>query len=195
MKTSYKLEIEALIKNEEFQKLATIGGQTPFHLEDNALVHTNMVAREAVGIFGQYSFMHLVALLHDIGKIYTGRLKTDGVNWEYPHHSDGGAIVLQIWRSLGIITLSGEDYILAKWLIFNHIQTLFMKGSRAECIENLKSRMQTLKGSGWFEDIMNVDVDQHFDKLVWLGVCDITGSKSAQSQDETIKKLQTLLVK
>ena len=170
---NYKEEIKALIANPEFQKLKTIGGHKVYHLEGNAYKHTMMVAKEAGEMFGRFSFMHYIAFLHDIGKIYTSVCNGPD-DWSYPHHSDGGALRLNRF-----IPFENENYITIQWYIFNHIKPLFFKGTRQEC-------MESIRGYAPFNDYM-------FNNLIKLVICDIKGSVSVNPQTAKINYLNSLL--
>ena len=85
--TDFKSIIEQLLQNKEFEKLEMVGGHTVYHLEGNALIHTLLVTEYAVWRWGKYTLMHLVALLHDVGKI-KHHVKNGENDYSYPHHSD-----------------------------------------------------------------------------------------------------------
>ena len=87
---NYQPLIDQIMQSNEFQKLKQIGGHKQFHLEGDAFYHTMLVVKAAERKFGKGHFMVLVALLHDIGKIYTSVCNGEN-DWSYPHHSDGGA--------------------------------------------------------------------------------------------------------
>lgn len=178
---NYQSLIDEIRSSKKFQELSKIGGHKEYHLEGNALVHTDLVVSEAEHKFGKGHFMVLVALLHDIGKIYTSinnePENPNSMNWSYPHHSDGGAKRLNEF-----IPETMKEFKSIQWYIFNHIQPLFWIGKDI----NVEA-----------EKIMSHVPNNDFNhcKMSWLrdlAVCDIKGSYSVKSQDQLINYLETI---
>lgn len=155
MKISEK--IKELWKNPEFLKLHEIGGHLEYHLEGDALRHTELVVEEAKKIWNPESPMILVAALHDIGKIYSSVCHGPG-NWEYPGHAQAGV------DNLGkFINPDDPLYPTLAWFIGNHIKPLFWKHSK-----NLERDFaKILPGPGELCTVKN---------LALLALCDVRGS-------------------
>lgn len=175
-----------ILYSKEFLKLQQIGGCRQYHQEGNALIHTFLVYLAAQKMFPSDLMMQCVALLHDIGKIYTGKLKpmtTD--DWEYPYHSTVGAQHL--------FTFIPEDLICfdeMQWYIYNHIKPLFwkQKGFNRSQAEFDVSHY----GKG---NLTKVEVTpERFNNLIDLVICDLQGSIPADYVDtiETINYLRSL---
>lgn len=114
---------EAIIIDENFQKLIEIGGGKRFHNEGNAFVHTMLVFNRACDMFDDYD-LQLAALLHDVGKVYTGKQKEDG-DWEYPNHSVVGAERLLEFMPDGFDDYPNLEKV--RFYVRNHIKPLFWK--------------------------------------------------------------------
>ena len=177
MTTDFKYLIEQLLQNKEFQKLELVGGHTTYHLEGDALAHTLLVAEFAKQRWGKFSKMHLVALLHDVGKI-THHVKNGENDFSYPHHADGGA------NELGnFIPEDIPEFNEVRWYVYNHIRPMFWDESitREEAKAKLRGRFN----------------DQMFDNLIGLVICDLKGSmcipEVQQNQDKKIKFLESLI--
>lgn len=113
---------EQVLVNKSFQKLTDIGGGKRYHNEGNAFVHTMIVFKHACDIFPDDFDMQMVALLHDVGKVYTGRKKEDG-DWEYPYHSVVGAETLLEFAPDDFYLYPGLEKI--RFYVRNHIKPLF----------------------------------------------------------------------
>lgn len=148
----YVIEI---INNPSFLKLKEIGGGKVYHNEGDAYIHSLLVYQESLH-YWQDSDMNLIALLHDVGKVYTGRIKEDG-NWEYPNHALAGAehIMEFLPDWLQADTCFVEK---AKWYVSNHVKPLFWKVAPEATFRNLN--------------------------LAKLALCDLAGSWSEKPQNE-----------
>lgn len=155
----YALEI---IDSPEFQQLQQIGGGRQYHQEGSAFVHSLLVFNNSFE-FWQDSPMNIIALLHDIGKIYTGRQKENG-DWEYPNHAKIGALHLLEFLP---IELQNNTWFCkeANYYIANHIKPLFWDQK------------------GYPEK------DGRTINLAKLAICDLKGSFSELSQDDKIRSL------
>jgi hypothetical protein len=173
---NYQPLIDEIMNSEEFQKLKKIGGHKVYHLEGDAFHHTMLVMEEAEKKFGKGHFMVLVALLHDIGKIYTSVCNGEN-DWSYPHHSDGGAA-----RLSNFIPESMPEYYAIQWYIYNHIKPLFWMGKDMNVeTKNILSRVPQ-KG-------------RELCKMTWLrdlALCDIAGSHSVEPQTALTNFLKEL---
>lgn len=173
---NYQQLINQIMNSDEFQKLKNIGGHKIYHLEGDAFHHTMLVVESAEKRFGKGHFMVLVALLHDIGKIYTS-IRNGENDWSYPHHSDGGAM-----RLANFIPESTPEFYAIQWYIYNHIKPLFWRGKDMKTeTKNILSRMPS-KG-------------KHLCKMTWLrdlALCDISGSHSVEPQTELVNFLENL---
>lgn len=170
-----------ILYSKEFLKLQQIGGCHQYHQEGNALTHTFLVYLAAKRMFPDDLMMQCVALLHDIGKILTGRQKPDG-NWEYPNHSNVGAEMLSKF-----IDPEYTHFKEMQWFIRNHIKPLFWRDkgfTREQAMETL-----TPHPSG-------VITKEVFADLVMLVICDLKGSIPEDYADSvaTINYLRNLLV-
>lgn len=168
MSKDYSIEITAVLQSSEFQKLKKIGGHKVYHLEGNAYEHTMMVADYAAHLFGVNSFMHLVALLHDIGKIYSSICHGQD-DWTYPNHAKVGAENLAKF-----VPQSHPDFSKISWYIANHIKPLFWRG------KDLCTEISNL----------NVPEGCSIIDLAQLAICDIEGSHSVVPQTELLEFLQ-----
>lgn len=171
-----------ILRNEEFRKLAAIGGHRKYHLEGDALVHTLNVIAEAKTLFKEDSLMVKVAALHDIGKIYTSIRHGEG-DWEYPDHARCGSFRGVLCK---FIPESDPDFRTVQWFIRNHIKPLFwldMYGvARREEMDSLLKQPEAL-----------ADPERCTIKnLAGLALCDIRGSVSAVPQTELEEYLENL---
>lgn len=115
--------IKQIITSSKFQELQKIGGCYKYHNEGSAFVHSLLVMQESFAFWGNNSPMNVIALLHDIGKIYTGRQKENG-DWEYPNHCKVGAEHLLEFLPEELV--DNEWFIKnANFYISNHIKPLF----------------------------------------------------------------------
>ena len=173
---NYQSLIDQVSQSEEFQKLSKIGGHKVYHLEGNALQHTQLVVSAAERRFGKGHFMVLVALLHDIGKIYTSVCNGPD-DWSYPHHSDGGAK-----RLSNFISEDMPEFKAIQWYIFNHIRPLFWMG------KDMNTEIELI--------LKSVPEDgKSYCNISWLrdlALCDLEGSKSVKPQTQLIEFLQDL---
>lgn len=167
-KPNYLPEISYVLQLPEFQRLREIGGHKVYHLEGDAMVHTMLVVMHAINRFGFGSMMVLVALLHDIGKIYSSIEHGPG-DWTYPNHARMGAISLEKF-----LPTSHPDFLKVQWYIANHIKPLFWRG------KNLS------------DEIAMLDVPEGCSviDLAELAICDIKGSQSVEPQDDLLEFLQ-----
>lgn len=150
-----------VLNTPEFKKLKTIGGHKVYHLEGNAYDHTMLVWEAAKKMFGEGHFMTLVALLHDIGKIYTSVCNGPG-DWTYPNHAKGGA------ENLDKFLDRDEDpelFDAVQWYLANHIKPLFWKPGKIDFSRGVND----LCKAGWLRD---------------LALCDIAGSEWDHSNIE-----------
>ena len=165
---SYLQTINSVLQSPEFQKLKEIGGHRVYHLEGNAYEHTLMVADYGSHLFGEDSLMHLVCVLHDVGKIYSS--VCHGPNdWTYPNHAKSGAEHLA-----NFIPVTHPDFARIQWYIANHIKPLFWRG------KDLRTEIQNL----------NVPEGCSIIDLAQLAICDIEGSHSVIPQTELLEFLQ-----
>lgn len=151
------------INYSEYIKLQNIGGHKKYHLEGNALTHSIMVYDAMHKMFPGNSTMQLVALLHDVGKIYTSiQLSED--DWEYPDHSTCGAFRGILCKFIAQDRLKFKEI---QWLIRNHIKPLFwkQKGINADPTTGLDGKICNLSN------------------LRWLAVADLKGSITANPQE------------
>lgn len=164
--------LESSIKNsEEFKKLALIGKHKIYHQEENALVHTYMVYKEAAVMFHDDYEMQLVALLHDIGKIYSS-VQHGPDDWTYPNHAKAGA------EHLDLFIPHIPEYEHIKWYIANHIRPLYWRTK-----EDLKEEFR----------YMNCPEGCSVIKLAQLALCDINGSVSLDPQTELKEYLEKFI--
>jgi len=163
----YASEIISVLQSPEFQKLREIGGHRVYHLEGDALTHTMRVALFAAEEFGATSFDVLLALLHDVGKIYSS--VCHGPNdWTYPGHAKAGADNLDKF-----LPTSHPDFSKVQWYIANHIKPLFWRGKD---IGEEIAKLQVPEGCSIIT-------------LLDLVICDVLGSKSVEPQDELLRFL------
>ena len=163
----YASEIISVLQSPEFQKLREIGGHRVYHLEGDALTHTMRVALFAAEEFGANSFEVLLALLHDVGKIYSSVY--NGPNdWTYPGHAKAGAENLDKF-----LPVSHPDFSKVQWYIANHIKPLFWRGKN---IGEEIAKLQVPEGCSIIT-------------LLDLVICDVLGSKSVEPQDELLRFL------
>ena len=168
----YTKLIQKLRGNPEFLKLKEVGGHAVYHLEGDALVHTLLVAKAAAERYGSGSFMELVAMLHDIGKIRHHQILPDG-SFQYPHHADGGAEELK-----NFIPTDFEEFRHIQWLILNHIKPLFFPHTLSR--EEAKVKLSPPH-------------EEWFDELMGLVICDLKGSQPLKPQTDKITFLERLL--
>ena len=164
---NYSSEITAVLQLPEFQKLREVGGHKVYHLEGDAQTHTMLVMLEAIKLFGIDSLMVLVALLHDVGKIYSSVCNGPG-DWSYPNHARAGAENLDKF-----LPPSHPQFLVVQWYIANHIKPLFWRG------KDLRSAIQA----------MNVPTGASIVDLAKLAICDVLGSKSVEPQNELLSFL------
>jgi hypothetical protein len=165
---TYLSEITRVLQLPEFQKLREIGGHKVYHLEGDAYTHTMLVMLHAIESFGIESLMVLVALLHDVGKIYISVCNGPG-DWSYPNHARAGAENLDKF-----LPISHPEFSKVQWYIANHIKPLFWRGKDlGEAIAN-----------------MNVPEGCSIVALAELAICDVKGSKSVEPQSELLNFLQ-----
>lgn len=161
-------EILQVLQLPEFQKLREIGGHKVYHLEGDAYTHTMMVMLHAIKRFGICSPMVLIALLHDVGKIYTSVENGPG-DWSYPYHATAGA------ANLGkFIPTTHPQFSAIQWYIANHIKPLFWRG------KDLREEIAK----------MQVPAECSIIDLAELAICDILGSVSVEPQTDLINFLQ-----
>lgn len=143
-------------------ELKKIGGHKQYHLEGDAFTHTLLVwdaARERFHGEKICNLMEKVALLHDIGKIYTAQPDAEFGN-VYPNHSPKGAEVLENFYST-----MNKDFSTIRWYVRNHIKPLFWK----EWKDATK--------------IFPATNDTYLYNLGKLGLCDLEGSKPLNMRD------------
>lgn len=166
----------------EFLKLKDIGGHKVYHLEGNAYEHSLAVMENMFqlylepGYISNADFMMNVAILHDIGKIYTSICHGEN-DWEYPDHAQCGSFRGILCK---FIPEDDPDFKSYQWFIRNHIKPLFWKGKDlnaefAKVMRDAPSDKCTIKN------------------LVALAICDVLGSKSAVPQDELIAFLTEII--
>ena len=162
----------------EYMKLATIGGHKLYHLEGNALEHSLLVYYASCNIFNGNWDMQRVALLHDIGKIYTSIRKADD-DWEYPDHSVCGSFKGILCKFIDINDPHFIDY---QWLIRNHIKPLFWRKNGVNVDTN-----------PWEKNKLDSKLS-NLDNLRKLAICDLIGSSplDAVAQKELIDYLNNL---
>lgn len=153
----------SILTNPEFQKLQYVGGGKQYHNEGSAFVHSLLVFYNSFE-FWNSDIMNTIALLHDIGKIYTGRPKSNG-DWEYPNHAKIGAEQLTQFLPEEL----QHDWFIepAKFYISNHIKPLFWKEYPTPTLDNKN--------------------------LARLAICDLKGSYSAESQQDKLDFLYNFL--
>ena len=175
----WKTVTHEIIHSSEFLKLANIGGCHQYHQEGNALTHTFLVYLAAQEMFPSDLMMQCVALLHDIGKILTGRQKPDG-NWEYPNHSIVGAEMLDAFIDPELTCFKEMQ-----WFIRNHIKPLFWRNKGL----NREQALATLTPYPSGEI-----TEDTFNNLIDLVICDLKGSIPDDYADtiETINYLRGL---
>lgn len=164
--TEIKTLMTRIESNPEFLMLREVGG-CAFHREANALAHTYMVVG-AMSMAKAPEYMRLVALLHDIGKIYVTRQKPNG-DYEYPNHSGVGASDECLVQ---FVPRTHELFTTIQWYIKNHIKPLFWQNSK-----DLDAELRKLQATAPTE-LCSVNL------LALLGACDITGSISEVEQIE-----------
>lgn len=164
----FRMLMNSVENSAEFNKLANIGGHKVYHLEGSALKHSFMVLDEARQLMPEDEEMQLVALLHDVGKIYTSVCNGPD-DWTYPGHAKAGA------ENLGkFIPESLPEYKEIKWYIANHIKPLFWRG------KDLRKEISA----------MNCPEGCSVVKLAKLTICDILGSVSVEPQVELLQFLE-----
>lgn len=171
--------LEEFKKNPEFMKLQDIGGHKVYHLEGNALKHTEMVYKAAMDRIGDVeaeertdidNIFLIAAALHDIGKIYTSIRHGDD-DWEYPDHAQCGA-----FRGILCKFIPENDpyFKPVQWYIKNHIKPLFWV-DKPNFQEEMKKIMED--APEWC----------YIDELVDLALCDIEGSKCVDDRNMRTK--------
>lgn len=160
----------------EFLKLITIGGHKEYHLEGDALKHTEFVWLCAIKTWGEDHFMTEIALLHDIGKIYSS-IENSTNDWSYPDHSTIGSLKGVLSK---FIPVTHPLFPVYQWYIGNHIKPLFWQKSG-----NIN---YSPKPKG-FEDYCTVE------NLAKLALCDIKGSHSKTPQEELQSYLLSIILK
>lgn len=147
----YVIEI---INNPSFLRLKEIGGGKVYHNEGDAYIHSLLVYQESLH-YWQDSDMNLISLLHDIGKVYTGKMKENG-DWEYPDHARVGAARLEEFVPA---ELAADECFMekARWYISNHVKPLFWQATPEANFRNLN--------------------------LAKLALCDLAGSWSDKPQN------------
>ena len=169
---------EYQIAPQEFFRLEEIGGHKQYHLEGNALEHTLLVFYAACDIFPDNWKMQRVALLHDIGKIYTS-IKHGENDWEYPDHSTCGAFRGILCK---FIPLDDPHFIDYQWIIRNHIKPLFWQKNGVNADTN-----------PWEEKKLDKNLS-NLDNLRKLAICDLKGSHSVSGNDAVIEYLRSLIL-
>lgn len=159
-----KEEIKGLIKalSPRIQKeLTPIGGHKVFHREGDSWKHTKRVMFELskISSWGAEAGK-LIGLIHDIGKSRGFAVDKDG--WfTYPNHSRLGG------EMLGEYISPDKPYFpILKWLVSNHIKTLFIKNNEEKELKNL-----------WDSIPEGFDKNESMVALLELGIADIRGSK------------------
>lgn len=162
----------------EWKKLANIGGHKLYHLEGNALEHSLLVYYAACNIFPCNWDMQRVALLHDIGKIYTS-IKHGEDDWEYPDHSTCGSFKGILCKFIDIKDPHFIDY---QWLIRNHIKPLYWQKNGVNVDTN-----------PWEKNKLDNKL-ANLDNLRKLAICDLMGShpKDESAQKELLDYLNNL---
>ena len=179
--TNFIKVIADLLGNDKFiNGLRKVGGQKRYHQEPDALVHSALVAAEAVKIWGPNTLMVLVAWLHDLGKITAHVQKPNG-DFSYPDHARVGGELLKEFISEEL-----PQFTVIQWYIINHIRPLHWAGcdySREEAMESLSNHSN-----------LQVTNDM-FDNLVRLSICDVLGAipEDKDQQERTVKYLESLL--
>ena len=163
----------------EFEKLMDIGKHKVYHLEDNALEHTCVVWSIAKKMFTapEEQFMHRIAMLHDIGKIYTSIRNSDGY-WEYPDHSTCGSFKGILSK---FIPLNDPEFRTIQWYIANHIKPLFWKWPNVNSYSVNTTDATTTKCSPKL--------------LARLAYCDVVGSVPVSEKYEEQNKLAEQLLR
>lgn len=164
MKTMLKQEIKDLIKALSpriKEELTPIGGHKIFHREGNSWAHTQRVMFELskISSWGPEAGK-LIGLIHDIGKSRGYSVDKDG--WfTYPNHSRLGGEMLSEY-----ISPDKKYFPILKWLVSNHIKTLFIKNNEEKELKNL-----------WDSIPEGFDKNKAMTALLELGIADIRGSK------------------
>jgi hypothetical protein len=122
----------------------------------------------AIQRFGLDSEMVIVALLHDVGKIYTG-IEHGPNDWNYPNHAKVGAAKLG-----NFLPLDYPQFSAIQWYIANHIKPLFW---RDKDLREEIAKLQVPEGCSVIA-------------LAELAICDIQGSISVTPQTELLEFLQ-----
>lgn len=174
----FQKEYEKLGQPEEFEELVFVGKHKVYHLETDALTHSCVVWTIAKQVFTapEEQFMHRIAMLHDIGKIYTSIRHSDGY-WEYPDHSTCGSFKGILAK---FIPLDDPEFRTTQWYIANHIKPLFWKWD-----PNFNS---------YFVDTTDAITTKCSPKLLArLAYCDIVGSipvpEKYEEQEELAQRL------
>lgn len=164
--------MKEFLSNPEYRKLELIGGHKVYHLEGNALVHSQMVYEEACRLFDGDPLMTRVAALHDIGKIYTA-IKRGENDWVYPDHALCGSFRGVLCK---FISEDDPDFETIQWYIANHIKPLFWKekGIDERILYRAPSEKCTIRN------------------LAGLALCDVRGSISVEPQVELENYLENI---
>lgn len=174
--------IQNLLRNDEFQKLAYVGGHKKYHLEGDALVHTLNVIAQAKELFNDDPLMVKVAALHDIGKIYTS-IRHGEDDWEYPDHAQCGSFRGILSK---FIPEDDPDFRTVQWFIRNHIKPLFWMGLEEE--DAVKQMDSLLEQCEALADPERCTIGN----LAGLALCDIRGCVSVRPQTTLEKYLEEL---
>lgn len=171
--------ITKIMNNSWFQKLKEVGGHKQYHTEGSAWDHTQLVLKEMKYQAPNDPLMWVVALVHDIGKIFNieDNLGRPFDDWFYPHHSDRGAEAL--WK---VIPKSHPDYEVIEWYIRNHIKTVHWAN-------------KGIPDPDEFAKETNMPSGASMSNLALLGACDLYGSypESIKDRLQNQKDIETLL--
>lgn len=175
--------MKEIFRNEEFLKLANIGGHKKYHQEGDALIHTLNVVASAGVMFNDDPLMVKIAALHDIGKIYTSICHGED-DWEYPDHAMCGSFRGILSK---FVPESDPDFPVIQWYIRNHIKPLFWMDKDPE--QAVAERESLLKQR---------EAKMHPEKckislLSQLALCDIDGSKSVEPQTKLVEYLTNIV--
>lgn len=168
-------EIKDLIKtlSPRIQKeLTPIGGHKVFHREGNSWAHTQRVMHELskISSWGPQAGK-LIGLIHDIGKSRGFAVDKDG--WfTYPNHSRLGGEMLEDY-----ISPTKEYFPILKWLVSNHIKTLFIHNNERKELENL-----------WNSIPEGFDKNEAMTALLELGIADIRGSRPMRAHHMMVSR-------
>lgn len=167
---------EMNLPQEYYDGLSRIGGCCRYHREGNALVHTIMVGAHMWSMHYDRDLTKL-ALLHDIGKIYTGRINPNSNDWEYPDHSTCGGLKGILCKFLSEDDSRFKEF---QWYITNHIKPMFFKN-----MEDAQNKIAVLK--------KNMPKQCNIQTLLDLVICDLEGSIAEVEEQENENALKDLL--